>query len=111
MIDDWYAILSFVIYLPLYAVTFLGAALVLRLRRTHPRACWLAIGAAVVLALNWGATAAMNLLARQIQDWAGANGIGPGYVWLAFSAVLSVLQTLAAGLMIAAIVVDRRREP
>jgi hypothetical protein len=104
-------LIAFLLYLPLYLTAFVGVALVLRLRRTHPRACWYAVAGGAALFLNWGATALMSWGGSRAAAWAEQNGLSDSVPWLAYHAVLSALQTTAAALLIAAILTGRRTAP
>ena len=111
MTTDLYELLKFVIYLPLYLATFVGIGLVLRMRRTHPRACWYAVAAGVVLFVNWLAIYAMDWASEAMRDWEQRTGTDWHYTYLAFNAVLSALQTTSAVLLTAALITGRRSAP
>lgn len=111
MSADVYRLVSFLIYLSLYLTAFVGVAVVLRLRRSHPRACWYAVAGGAVLFLNWAATGLMTWGGERAAEWAEANGLSVFVAYTAFNAVLSALQTAAALLFLAAIVTGRRAEP
>jgi len=111
MTTEFYELLNFVIYLPLYLTTFVGIGLVLRMRRMHPRACWFAVVAGVVLFVNWLAIYAMNWGSEAVRDWEQRAGIDWHYTYLAFNAVLSALQTTSAALLTAALITGRRSTP
>ena len=61
--------------------------LVLRMRRTHPRACWYAVAAWVVLAMNWLAVAGMTLGQEAITAWEQRTGVNTYYTYLAFHVI------------------------
>lgn len=109
MTDDLYGILSVLTYVPLYLTAFVGIGIVLRLRRTHPRACWYAVAAGAVLFLNWAVTGVMHQSA--VSNWVSRSGFDYRFIYLAFNAVLSALQTTSAALLIAALVTGRRQGP
>ncbi|MBA3314715.1 MAG: hypothetical protein M3552_11210 [Planctomycetota bacterium] len=111
MTGELYRILQFLTFLPVYLTTFIGIGLILRLRRTHPKACWFAVGAGAVMFLNWGMIQLMYWGSSGLSDWRIAQGLDWRVMWLAFDAVLSVLQTASVALLIAAILAGRRPEP
>lgn len=111
MSNELYRILQFATFLPVYLATFIGIGLILRLRRTHPRACWFTVGAGVAIFLNWGLIQTMYWGSSSLHDWCNTYGLNVLLVWLAFDIVLSVLQTTSVVLLIGAILVGRRREP
>ena len=107
MSSEWYRISQFLIFLPLYLTAFVGIGRVLRLRRTHPRACWYSVAAGTVLFLNWALTAAGGF----VMTAAEATGLTHDLIWIVFAAMLSALQTTAAVLVIAAILTGRSQSP
>ena len=111
MSDDLFRVLHFLAYLPVYVATFVGIGLVLQLRKTHPAACWSAVGAGVVLSLNWGVIWLSFWSSREIAQWFNARAIDLHYAWLGFDIIQSGLQTIAVVLLVAALLVGRRKEP
>jgi len=103
--------LHFFAYLPVYLATFVGVGLVLQLRRTHPTACWCAVGSGIVMTINWGVIWLSYWSSESISEWFNAFGIRTAYAWLAFDVVLSGLQTVSVVLLVAALLVGRRKEP
>ncbi|MGC1275675.1 MAG: hypothetical protein WBC44_18350 [Planctomycetaceae bacterium] len=111
MTDPLADLLGKIVFLPLYLTTFIGIGLVLRLRRTHPRACWFTVAAGALMFLNWGLSAASQVDFDGYLSVAKGFGIGTGAAILLWNCIISALCTTAAALLIAAILTGRRSEP
>lgn len=111
MSDDLFRALHFLAYLPVYLATFIGVGLVLQLRKTHPVACWSAVGAGLVLMVNWGVIWMSYWGTTRVMELCKLYGIQSAYAWSAFDVVLSLLQTISVVLLVAALLVGRRKEP
>lgn len=111
MTDPLANLLGIVIYLPLYLTAFIGIGLVLRLRRTHPRVCWATVAAGVLMFLNWGLSAAIQLNFDGVLNVAKNMSLGTSAAILLLNGMTSALSTTAAALLLAAILMGRRSEP
>ena len=111
MNDPLANLLGFIVYLPLYLTAFIGIGLVLRLRRTHPRACWFTVAAGVLMFLNWGLFAAFRFRMDILVGLGEGFGIGTGTVVLLLNCIESALCTTSATFLLAAILTGRRSEP
>jgi hypothetical protein len=111
MTDPLYRIAEMLLNVPMYLVAFVGMGLALRLRRTHPRACWLTVAATATLLVYWGVGFLFWENYDAVTEWAAARGLGSRMVRFNFLVVQSVLQTCSAALLLAAILTGRRAEP
>ncbi len=111
MTDSLVSILGFIVYLPLYLTAFVGIGLVLKLRRTHPRACWFTVTAAALMFLNWGLLAAFRFNFDRVLNLTRELGPSIEIAVLLLNCISSALCTIATLFLLAAILTGRRSEP